>query len=217
MSVNQAGGFFKGRPTSRTRTCSFTSIRCRTGFRNQPRESRARAVSRLPARVQSVPSDEPRLDRDCVESADDAALIRSNYLTTQKDIDEVIQGSRLIRSIMPAPALRAMTVRKPRRGVSVPDARRHPAVFPRATGSIYHLCGSCAMGDRTAHRRGRCALARAWHRGLRIVDASIFPNVTSGNINAPMMMVAEKGAQMILEDAAVKAYRPAAAEMAAAA
>jgi choline dehydrogenase len=38
-------------------------------------------------------------------------------------------------------------------------------------------------------------------QGLRIVDASIFPNITSGNLNAPVMMVAEKGADMILDDA----------------
>src|SRR6202011_909390 len=52
-------------------------------------------------------------------NAKDAALIHANYLSTQKDIDEVIQGSRLIRSIMRAPALRAVTVEETLPGASV--------------------------------------------------------------------------------------------------
>jgi choline dehydrogenase len=52
-------------------------------------------------------------------------------------------------------------------------------------------------------------------QGLRIVDASIFPNITSGNLNAPVMMVAEKGADMILDDARPLVERaPAPAEVA---
>jgi choline dehydrogenase len=74
--------------------------------------------------------------------------------------------------------------------------------FRENSGSIYHLCGSCAMGPdpRTAVVDDRLRVHGI--EALRIVDASIFPNVTSGNINAPVMMVAEKGAQMILADAA---------------
>lgn len=73
--------------------------------------------------------------------------------------------------------------------------------FREQSGSIYHLCGTCAMGPdpRTAVVDARLRVHGI--EGLRVVDASIFPNITSGNTNAPTMMVAEKGAQMIIEDA----------------
>ena len=72
--------------------------------------------------------------------------------------------------------------------------------FRANSGSIYHLCGSCAMGPDTATSVVDSRLKVHGVPGLRIVDASIFPNVTSGNIKAPTMMVAEKGAEIILEE-----------------
>ena len=73
--------------------------------------------------------------------------------------------------------------------------------FRAEAGSIYHLCGSCAMGPDPGTAVVSSRLKVHGIDNLRIVDASIFPNITSGNINAPTMMVAEKGAAMILEDA----------------
>ena len=73
--------------------------------------------------------------------------------------------------------------------------------FRDQSGSIYHLCGSCAMGPDARTSVVDARLRVHGIDGLRIVDASIFPNITSGNLNAPTMMVAEKGADMILEDA----------------
>ncbi|WP_343716833.1 GMC oxidoreductase, partial [Inquilinus sp.] len=73
--------------------------------------------------------------------------------------------------------------------------------FRANSGSIYHLCGSCAMGPDAATAVVDARLRVHGLQGLRVVDASIFPNVTAGNINAPTMMVAEKGAEMILADA----------------
>ena len=72
--------------------------------------------------------------------------------------------------------------------------------FKENAGSIYHPCGTCRMGESKessviSHRLKTHGLENLW-----IVDASIFPNIPSGNINAPVMMSAFKGSQIILED-----------------
>jgi choline dehydrogenase len=139
-------------------------------------------------------------------------LIRPNYLTTSKDIDEAISGCKFIRNLMETEALKKITLEEVLPGVAVSkyskDDQQVTAYdegllkyFKDNAGSIYHLCGSCRMGSdpRTAVVDKRLRVHGI--EGLRIVDASIFPNITSGNINAPTMMVAEKGAELILQDA----------------
>jgi choline dehydrogenase len=131
----------------------------------------------------------------------DPPLIRPNFLSTPKDIDEAVKGSQLVRRIMGAEALKAVTVEESKPGNRVRSEADMLQYFREEAGSIYHLCGSCAMGPDPAASVVSNRLKVHGMDHLRIVDASIFPNVTSGNINAPTMMVAEKGAAMILEDA----------------
>jgi choline dehydrogenase len=133
--------------------------------------------------------------------AQDAPLIRANYLTTEKDVDEAVKGSQLVRRIMGSEALKAITVEETKPGNRVQSEADMLQYFREEAGSIYHLCGSCAMGQNPSTSVVSNRLRVHGIDNLRVVDASIFPNVTSGNINAPTMMVAEKGAAMILEDA----------------
>jgi choline dehydrogenase len=130
----------------------------------------------------------------------------------------VIQGCELVRKVMSSAALKAVTIEEISPGPQVDTREGFLQYFREQSGSIYHLCGSCAMGDDPRTSVVDARLRVHGMTGLRVVDASIFPNITSGNINAPTMMVAEKGAAMILEDAAGPSMnRPAVAEMAAAA
>ena len=68
------------------------------------------------------------------------------------------------------------------------------------SGSVFHACGTCAMGPDPGRSVVDARLKVHGVEGLRVVDASIFPLIPSGNINAPSIMVGEKGADFILED-----------------
>ncbi|CAG9264217.1 Choline dehydrogenase [Paraburkholderia unamae] len=130
-----------------------------------------------------------------------APRIDPNYLSTDHDRAEAVAGSLLVRSLSATAALRSVTDEEIRPAADVTDEDSMLAFFRKQSGSIYHLCGTCAMGSDETRTVVSGDLKVHGIQNLRVVDASVFPNITSGNINSPTMMVAEKAADMILKDA----------------
>jgi len=201
MSVNQAGGFFKANEEQDTPNIQlyFNPLSYQI-----PKDPNAKMDVEpysgfLVAFNSCRPSSKGSI-KIASNNSKDAALIQPNYLSTKKDILEAIQGSKLIRKIMQAPALKEITQTEIEPGKEINDEASLLEYFREKSASIYHLCGSCAMGSDSKTSVVDERLRVHGFKGLRVVDASIFPNITSGNINAPVMMVAEKGADMILQD-----------------
>jgi len=127
--------------------------------------------------------------------------ISFDFLRTEYDMRAILTGIRLIRKIAAQPALRPYIVEEMAPGPAV-TSDAELAEFVRQTGvSNHHPSSSCAMGtgpNSVVDPRLRVhGIA-----GLRVADASIMPQVVAGNTNAPSIMIGEKAAAMILQDAA---------------
>ena len=131
-----------------------------------------------------------------------APAIQPNYLSTVDDLNVAVESLRLVRRIASRPALAQFSPEE-----YVPGARYETDadLMARAGAiatTIFHPVGTAKMGvasDPTSVVDARLRVHGL--RGLRVVDASVMPFITSGNTAAPTMMIAEKGAQMIIEDA----------------
>ena len=130
-------------------------------------------------------------------------LIRANYLATERDRLTMIEGFRWARRIAAAPALAGVVAAEHRPGTAV-ESDDEILDYIRATGSsIYHPSGTCRMGP--DHERGDVVDARLRVHGLkgvRVADCSIMPRLISGNTNAAAIMIGERAAQLIRQDAA---------------
>jgi choline dehydrogenase len=127
--------------------------------------------------------------------------IQPHYLTAQLDRDTIIDGLKALRRIMNQPPMRKYIAEELAPGEGcVSDADL--LAFARDTATtVYHPTSTCRMGsDPNAVVDGRLRV-HGFER-LRVVDASIMPTVASGNTNAAAVMIGEKGADMILQDAA---------------
>jgi len=199
MSVNQAGGFFRGseeeehaniqmyfnplsyeipeNPNAKITPLPYSGFLIAV---NPCRPTSRGSVHINPANPQQAPQ------------------VKLNFLSTEHDRKEVVQAGNLVRKIAKAAALQDITIREEKPAAEVTSDEEMLSYFQQQGGSIYHLSGSCAMGSDPATSVVNQELKVHGLEGLRIADASIFPNVTSGNTNAPTMMVALKAADLIL-------------------
>lgn len=138
-----------------------------------------------------------------IKSADPfaAPAICANYLATRHDREVMVAGARLSRRLMQAPSMQEFIADEYKPGKQTDDSDEALLDFVRRDGvTIFHPTSTCAMGQ------GADAVVDARLRvygtaGLRVVDASIMPKIVSGNTNAPTIAIAERAAELILEDA----------------
>jgi choline dehydrogenase len=138
---------------------------------------------------------------------DQAPIIAPNYLSTPQDQQVAADSLRVTRRIVAQPALARYQPEEFKPGVQFQTDEELTRLAGDIATTIFHPVGTARMGQlsdpmtvvdtRLRVRDGQ----RGWIGGLRVVDASVMPTITSGNTNSPTLMMAEKAAQWIAHDA----------------
>ena len=202
LGVNQAGGFVRSRPD----IChpnlqlffspvSYTKAPPGKRPLMNPDPFPGFLISAQPTR----PTSRGHLE---IRSADpaEAPAIHPNYLATEHDVQEMLEGARLLRRFAETPALARLIEEEIAPGPAVRTDEDMIADFRQRAGTVFHPVSTCRMGPDARQDVVDARLRVHGVGGLRVADASIFPTLTSGNTNAPAIMVGEKAADMILQD-----------------
>jgi choline dehydrogenase len=137
-----------------------------------------------------------------IKSADPSVPpeIRVNYLAAETDRTANVEGLKILRKILQAPALSRYVVEEVDPGPKVVTDEEWLNFCRQRGSTVYHPTSTCRMGNDPLAVVDQRLKVRGIE-GLRVVDASIMPDLMSGNTNAPTIMIAEKASDMILEDA----------------
>jgi choline dehydrogenase len=201
-SMNHAGGFFRtdpglDRPNMQLYFQAFSTVIPKTGERPiltpDPWPgfsiglSNCRPTSRGEIMIVSRnPRDHPK--------------IVANALSTQHDVDEMLAAVKFVRRIAAQPALARTIVEEMLPGPAIVSDAELILDFRKRSGTVYHPVSTCRMGPSPAGAVVDARLKVHGIEGLRVIDASIFPDIICGNTNAASIMTGWKGAGMVLED-----------------
>jgi choline dehydrogenase len=202
-SINHAGGFFRtrpdlDRPNMQLYFQAFSTLIPREGERPlltpDPWSglsiglSNCRPTSRGHIRIRSSdPTQHP--------------VITANAFSTNNDVEEMLAAVKVLRHIAAQPAMAALVKEELRPGPQVVTDEELIHDFRARSGTVYHPSCTCRMGRDAASSVVDAGLRVHGVGGLRVIDASAFPNIIAGNTNAPAMLMGWKGAERVLADA----------------
>jgi choline dehydrogenase len=130
-----------------------------------------------------------------------APRMSGGYLSTEKDLDDVVAMARLLGRIQDTKGLSSLLLEPPPLDLSTMTDDDIIGDFQQRATTVYHPCGTCRMGPKPDRAVVDAELRVHGIDALRVADASVFPNITSANTNAPTLMVAHRAAEMILATA----------------
>jgi choline dehydrogenase len=202
-SINHGGGFFRtrpdlDRPNMQLYFQAFSTLILRNGERPlltpDPFSglsiglSNCRPTSRGDIRLRSTdPFEHP--------------VIRANAFSTDNDVEEMLAAVKYLRTIAAQPAFAPLVAEELRPGPAVQsDADLIDDIRSRS-GTVFHPSCTARMGRDAANSVVDAGCRVHGVQGLRVIDASAFPNLIAGNTNAPSILMGWKGAQKVLEDA----------------
>ncbi|WP_103332489.1 GMC family oxidoreductase N-terminal domain-containing protein [Pseudotabrizicola formosa] len=202
-SINHAGGFFRTdpeltRPNMQLYMQAFSTLIPRNGERPILSPDPWSGLSLGLSNCRPTSRGEIRL-----ASPDPLAhpVIRANAFATNHDVEEMLAAVKFLRKIAAQPAMARLIKEELRPGPAIASDEDLIADFRARSGTVYHPSCTCRMGADPATSVLDERLRVRGVAGLRVIDASSFPNIIAGNTNAPAILMGWKGAEKVLEDA----------------
>ena len=202
LSVNQAGGFLKTRPDLAAPNVQiyFNPV----SYTRRPKNKRPlMSPDPFPGLLMGYSPCRPASRGEIAIRSNDPfeqPAIRPNYLSTNEDVVDHLEASHFLRRLSEAPAIAAIIESELSPGAEIRTDEGYLEHIRNKSWTVFHPCSTCRIGHNRQDSVVDPRLRVHGLEGLRVVDASVFPNVTSGNINAPVIMVAERASDLILED-----------------
>lgn len=203
LSINQGGGFFRtsedlDRPNMQLYMQAFSTLLPKPGERPILNPDPFSGLSLGLSNCRPTSTGEVM-----IKSPDPLTHPKLSFAaySTEKDVREMLAAVKFLRTIASHEPLKSLMAEELRPG---PDVTSDEAIindFRQRSGTVYHHSCTCHMGPDAADAVVDTRLRVHGVEGLRVCDASVFPNLIAGNTNAPAMMVGWRGADIILRDA----------------